>query len=67
MREKIEATAKMLNITTEYLFMLAHRECSGVIWGLSDPKVVHYRWYKGFITEPPYVRTWLERNVHTVH
>lgn len=67
MRNKVEAAAKMLEITTEELFVRAHREFNGMMFGLREPKEVHRRWRDGICTEPIYVANFVNRLVSTIH
>lgn len=64
---KVFAVAKLMNITTEYLFQLSFRECRGYIFGLRSPEEVHDRWKRGLCSVPPYVVTFLDTKCATVH
>lgn len=65
--EKVKAVAKMMNITTEYLFQVAYRECRGYIYGLKQPELVHESWEKGIASTPLYVTEWINTRVATIH
>ena len=64
---KIEAAAKMLEVSTERIFRIAYDECRGYIWALKGPEELHRLWKMGHIEPPPYVRQWLETHVVTMH
>ena len=67
MKQKIEAAAKMLEVSTERIFRIAYDECRGYIWALKGPDELHRLWLKQHIEPPPYVRQWLETRIITVH
>lgn len=67
MREKIRACAKLLEITTEELFIRAYRVEGGRIFGLRTPEEVHERWERGICVEPIYVVSFVNKLVATVH
>ena len=67
MKAKIEAAAKMLEVSTERIFRIAYNEQRGYIWALKSPEELHRLWLKQLIDPPPYVRHWIEACVITVH
>jgi len=65
--EKVKAVAQMMNITTLYLFQVAHRECRGYIYGLKPADLVHESWEKGIASTPPYVVEFVNSKCATIH
>jgi len=64
---KVFATAKLMNLTTLYIFQVAYRECRGNIYGLRPPEEVHERWKNGYASLPLYVIQWVSTRCITVH
>lgn len=67
MKDKIEAAAKMLEVSTERVFRIAYETQRGYIWALKGPEELHRLWRMGHIEPPPYVNSWLETHMVTVH
>lgn len=54
--------AIQLGISTEELFLRAHKECGGFRYGICPPRELHSLWQRGMCNAPPYVTEFLKRD-----
>ena len=66
MQKKIAATARMLEISEEELFVRAYR-LHGLMFATRPPRDAYDRWRKGLCIEPLYVVKFINRLIATVH
>lgn len=57
----IESQARERGLSSEELFEVAYRSCSGCIWGLRKPSELHDLWKRGLCELPPYVVAFLKK------